>query len=132
MLMKFVFESASGEGLQSCLKGFASRTSQDLMILLPNCIFMFTKELQKSAVYSDWEEKQKYNFFRITDLHVADFFMCVLKECAGVNFKRKINSYFKCLFAEQSSHAYFKPFAIQQKYFFFLSLPIIFSHKWRK
>jgi len=46
----------------------------------PKCIFVFTKELKKSAVYSDWEEKQKSHFFRITDLHVADFFVCVCAE----------------------------------------------------
>jgi len=93
----------------------------------PKCIFVFTKELKKSAVYSDWEEKQKSHFFRITDLHVADFFVCVcvLKEYAGVNFKRKIYSYFKCLFAEQSSHVYLNLLQYSKSTFFQDSIPLL-------
>ncbi len=60
MLMKFVFESVSGEALQSCLKGFASQTSQELWFYSDQTAFSCLPEVQEYEVYSDLEKNESH------------------------------------------------------------------------
>lgn len=91
MLMKFVFESASGEALQSCLKGFASQTSQELRFYSDQTAFSCLPEVQKSEVYSDLEKR---NPIFQNDRSTCGGFFCALKIVCWGEFQKEN----QCLF----------------------------------